>query len=57
MGEEADADWEQGLIEMGEDNTKGLSPYRDPTCPKCGIGLGDKMFYVCRQRHCPSGLN
>lgn len=57
MGEEADADWEHGLVEMGQDNAKGLSPYRDPSCPKCGKELGDRMFYVCRQRHCPAGLN
>lgn len=31
--------------------------YRDPSCPKCGLVLGDKMFYVCTASHCPVGLN
>jgi len=25
-------------------------PYRDPTCPKCGITLGNKMAYACGNR-------
>lgn len=31
--------------------------YRDPTCPKCGIVLGNKMMYCCPHSHCPVGLN
>ena len=32
-------------------------PYKDPTCPKCGILLANKMAYVCQHSYCPSGLN
>lgn len=58
MGEEADADWQEGLIEWGrKDAQEALRPYKDPKCPKCGIVLGNKMSYACRHSHCPSGLN
>jgi hypothetical protein len=34
------------------------SKYKDdPTCPKCGIILGNKMLYCCQNYHCPVGLN
>lgn len=32
-------------------------PYKDPTCAKCGITLGNTMSYCCPHAHCPSGLN
>lgn len=31
--------------------------HRDPTCPKCGITLGNKMMYACAATYCPVGLN
>lgn len=33
------------------------SSYQDPTCPKCGIVLGNKMSFACQHLHCPAGLN
>lgn len=31
--------------------------WKDPTCPKCGIVLGNRMSYACGNSYCPSGLN
>jgi hypothetical protein len=31
--------------------------WKDPTCPKCGIILGNRMSYCCKHSYCPSGLN
>jgi hypothetical protein len=39
-------------------NDKGeLPPVSEPKCGKCGITLGNKMYYVCRHAHCPAELN
>jgi hypothetical protein len=58
MGEESDAAWQAGLIEAGrEDAKRSIRNYKDPSCPKCGIILGDKMMFVCPRSHCPVGLN
>ena len=64
MGEEADADWEAGMLEAGreyvENNLRDKryrAGYRDPTCAKCGIVLGNRMSYACRRHYCPAGLN
>lgn len=64
MGDEVDADWDAGLIEAGREYVENdlrdkryLAGYRDPTCPKCGIVIGNKMSYACRHSHCPVGLN
>jgi hypothetical protein len=43
---------------IGEDiGVLPKKPYKDPTCPKCGIVLGNKMMYCCPHFHCPVGLN
>jgi hypothetical protein len=39
------------------DISTGNEGYRDPTCPKCGIVLGNRMNYCCPHFHCPVGLN
>lgn len=63
MGEEADADWDAGLIEAGRElvendmRDKRYRGYRDPRCAKCGIVLGNRMSYVCGNTFCPAGLN
>jgi hypothetical protein len=37
MGEEADADWQEGLIEWGQEDAEPSDPRRD--CPwKCKMG-------------------
>lgn len=44
------------MIRM-RDPDKAIKPYKDPTCPKCGIILGNRMMYCCGHTHCPVGLN
>ena len=40
------------------DNKPSIKPgWKDPTCPKCGIVLGNRMSYACGHSYCPSGLN
>lgn len=31
--------------------------YQDPQCPKCGLKIGNKMYYTCGNNYCPVGLN
>ncbi len=64
MGEEADADWEAGMLEAGRKlvendlrDKRFRAGWRDPECVKCGTKLGNRMGFVCRYQYCPSGLN
>jgi hypothetical protein len=41
----------------GEFDAPAPRAWKDPTCPKCGIVLGNRMSYACGQAYCPSGLN
>lgn len=38
-------------------DTRPIRQWKDPTCPKCGIVLGNRMSYACGNSYCPSGLN
>lgn len=55
-----EADWKDKFdprnpnVPNSNDNAQ---TYKDPTCPKCGIVLGNKMAYACQHSHCPAGLN
>ncbi len=43
--------------DFDEGRPRSVKEWKDPTCPKCGIVLGNKMMYCCREQYCPVGLN
>ena len=52
----------KGLPAKEDDGTADGNPnvlpgWKDPTCPKCGLVLGNRMAYACQHTHCPVGLN
>lgn len=45
------------LSEFPSQPTNVNPVWKDPTCPKCGIVLGNRMSYACGHTYCPVGLN